>query len=115
MLDLALVLRDEDVLQQRGDRPVVGELGAAITLDPTPWAQGLLTPLLVAAGYDVTFGAPDDAALVVRLAGGISRIGEVGGAEALELAADATGGVAVDRYYRATLAALVAAACARAA
>ena len=82
---------------------------AAIELDATPWAHAMLAPMLTAAGYDVRFGTDAAAALTVRLEG------ESGPDGAIELARGPSGGVAVERYDRATLTALVDAACARAA
>ena len=95
----ALTLFDGIATPVRSSRPI-----AAIELEPTPWAQALLAPLLDAAGYEVRFGPLPPAELSIRLA--IEHPGASEGEIALARSAD--GGPEVARYDRATLADLVA-------
>ncbi len=77
---------------------------ALIALDPTPWSRAVLAPLVEAAGYEVRFGTSDAADIVIHIEGDdVSP----GAARSIALARDTGGGVAIDRYDRATLRALI--------
>lgn len=85
----------EGTASATSSRPV-----AAILLDPTPWSQAILAPLVRAAGYEVSFGPTADAELVIHLEGDIA----IPRAPAhIALAREADGGVAIDRYDRQAL------------
>jgi two-component system, chemotaxis family, sensor kinase CheA len=77
---------------------------AAIMLDPTPWAQAILAPLIAAAGYTVRFGASEGTDLVIHLEGDEAAHDAT---YAIALARQADGSVAIDRYDRAALHALI--------
>ena len=73
---------------------------AAIMLDPTPWSQAILAPLVAAAGYAVQFGNADSATLVIHLEGD-SAVPNA--ATRIALARQDDGSVAIDRYDRRAL------------
>lgn len=77
---------------------------AAIMLDPTPWSQAILAPLVAAAGYEVRFGTTEAVDLVIHLEGGDAPPDTVA---RISLARQADGGVAIDLYGRAALRALL--------
>ncbi len=73
---------------------------AAIMLDPTPWSQAILAPLVAAAGYTVQFGNAEAAALVIHLEGDTTPPHV---ATRIALARQEDGSVAIDRYDRRAL------------
>jgi len=77
---------------------------AAILLDPTPWSRAILAPLVEAAGYQVRFGQAENAALVIHLENEVSL--PKSGAR-IALSRKANGEVAIDRYDRNALRALI--------
>lgn len=97
LLDAAWLF--EGAASASSTRPV-----AAILLDPTPWSQAVLAPLVMAAGYDVSFEPSDDAELVIHLEGQGALSGDV---RHIALAREANGGVAIDRYDRQALRSMI--------
>ncbi len=77
---------------------------ASILLDPTPWSLAILAPLVEAAGYSVSFGQTDNAALVIHLENAVALPAD---AAHIALAREADGAVATNRYDRQTLRALI--------
>ncbi len=77
---------------------------AAILLEPSPWSEAILAPLVAAAGYEVSFGPTADAELVIHLEG---ETGISGAGAHIALARETDGGVAIGRYDRHALRALI--------
>lgn len=92
LVDAALVLDRVQVLT--GARPV-----ATIALDDTPWVRSILAPLVATCGYEVQFGPHADADLAIHFDDEASP----GARRSVALTRGETGGVAVERYDRATL------------
>lgn len=78
---------------------------ASILLDPSPWSQAILGPLVAAAGYTVQFGTAETADLVIHLEGDDP---ESDATQRVALARGTDGSVAIDRYDRAALNRLIA-------
>ncbi len=102
--DLAVALLDASVLFDRTTPTTMSRPVAAILLDRTPWSQGILAPLVEAAGYTVQFGTNADAKLVIGLEGDDFAEAQ---ADRITLLRHDDGGVAIDRYDRKALCDLI--------
>jgi two-component system chemotaxis sensor kinase CheA len=89
----------EGAVSETSSRPV-----AALLLDPTPWSTAILAPLVVAAGYEVSFEPIENADLVIHLEGDAAISSD---AKHIALAREADGSVAIDRYDRQALRTLI--------
>ena len=89
----------EGAVSETSSRPV-----AALLLDQTPWSTAILAPLVVAAGYEVSFEPRANADLVIHLEGDAAISSDV---KHIALTREADGSVAIDRYDRQTLRALI--------